>query len=1714
MVFRTLTACFLIGLLLAAVGVADSARPRGSPAHAAALGSTVLATPSEADLPDPFAIQRVFLPVERLDSLKPDVARGILLPRSKMDFEATVQAAARVQHSAKNPARLFEAKYRATVQAGAISGHADWRLSHPTNGASAMPVDPLPGAIQKPAWNDGKTPLLFRASPDRKAPAATYLWNEGPSQNQLSFDWSSRLVEQPEEERCALTFPAASIATLELTLSADRVPLLTQAGVLITGPFPAMKADDRVWKIDFGGQTQLSIAFRKVRKTDGAPALVRVDRTATWKLLRTGALGQFDFALQALSPGTRQLIFQVDTDLEIVSVAGGSVESWQFPDGTGSRPLTVLLRNDTPITPLTISTRSSPVLIDAKWSPPQIRLPNGLMLGDTINVQIAAEYKLEGWQPGDYRLMTTSTTPDRIAKLEFVRAFLKADDRPELKLPTIRVRPADGDYTTVESLDWRLEPSRNKLAAVFTVRVLRGPISSFVFQASSGLILESATLVPDDPGVIFGPQPGMAHGWLVEPTRAIATGQSLEIRLEFRAADTMAPASLTHANPGEFVPLPRVSPIGASDRKGVLTVRPLAGVKVSPAGLSPPPNPLGLTPGFTVDYRGQLPDHDLFMTRSNPTVLASLETELTGTATSLRLTTTVRGRVDGNPLQSILVWVPSGGVKWQLEPAATANPIPGDLLLPWLPRLGGGDHWSALALAGVPDPKPGSLWRLTFAKPLLGDFTWTAETEVERIQLDNASHDVSVPHFLGVPLAETNVKLDPTLAQNYRVTLSAPSSGAHPCVAIVPKEAVAIAPIEPSEKRWLFRKLHLKNRIDSGEIVHCTLSGTVLEVGASRLPISIRSDQLESVFIGGKRLELSAGELERIGLPITQPGTEFEVRYSHRLNASAGRWLHRVESPVPDFPGDPGIASTWTLGPEIYAWPNLDSGTPIDGTDQIIIVHNSTIHTGSLIAAIFVAVLACLGFVGRRFRLTLPAIAVVALVLGLAYWLAPSGWSVAVRPALATALGCLTLAIARVPARKLAVPSILAVALFCDSGQAQAPVEVVVYVVPGAKETPSQFQVLVPKSALDKLTTLMRSPLPDAVILSAEYECLASGDALTVQAKFAVQSQKDAEQALSLPLGGVRLETVSLDGRDAFPEATAPERFLVPIRGVGPHELIVRFTVPIQSEGIDRDAKFGTPDLPIARVGFAAGPRGRQLDVTSRNGAQSVRGSADGLRVDAEQGGGRTIQLHWREGGGVAGVKPTISVKEGAIWDLGETQAELTVACQYRVDGGTIGTVKIEWPEHVQPTRVSLESSDGTAASSGIRNWTVGSVSNGIMPLDVQFQNPIEGRFTLVVKGYSTKIFGEKPLLVFPRCADVAEADRDSFQAVRVTGLKSEGVAVSGAIDFPADAVARDFSKTAEFNFSKLPPTRVVRRASGKATELRPTLVPNASFQAVAGEVVYTVGRRIDVEGAMRASTKETGCLEFNVPEGLILHGVWSPELAGWARNGSRIQVWLSRPAIDVIVRWAGQMPIHLLAELTVDLPLPRWPSAVAKLAEPIAVRVRAASGWTIRPLPVAGLKSLPSSLLDEWLLTAESEPTIVAKFSARPNPKPEASTERPKPTSPRSEPISVPAALPNTPLDQPLPLVNDTDRPIWYSLVWCAGLVLILSVVLIGGRRWLPETFLALGLGAVVILGVDSLWAWPFCGVAILGILWRGQRLTQELGRKLFSQSSSSYSS
>ncbi len=1653
-----------MALLLAAYAGAYPALTPGTPAHAAAVGGSALAPPPETALPDPFPIMRVFLAPERRDAATQEVARGTLRKLAKADFEALVQTASRVRRAAQNPSRIEEATYRASVQPGRVQGTATWLLTHPHDGGGAMPVDPLPGAIREPKWADGRTPILYRSAPEGKIAAATFLAIEDPPSERFEFGWSARILQQPDEERCTLAFPASSISSLELGVPADRLPTIEQAGVLLTGPYPSPNRDERLWKLSFGGQTRLDLTFRKTVPSDGTPAPGRGTRSVVWNLSRTEFVGQFDFGLQPMRSGIRERTFAIDPGLDVTHVAGADVENWEWKSGT-PRQLRVGLRVGPPTTRVTIHARASAMASSGAWTPPQIRMDGASLGGDTLEVRATSDFKLEGWTPGDYRIGKASTTPDRVATLAFVPTPLVAEDRTERRPPTIRLRPVEQEFSTVESLVWRPEPDRSRLSATFAIAVRRGPISTFAFQASAGYRLESVNTTPDDPGATFGPQPGVANGWLVEPSRALATGQSVDIRLEFREVAATPPGGPPNADGTKLIPLPRVSPLGTAERIGTYTVRPLGGMKVSVAGFAAPQTPLVGEPGFSVAYRGREPDGDLLVSRARPAVSARLTTAATSGPGAIRASSTLTANIEGTALDSLLVWMPSADVRWQFEPSAGALRLPSDPTGPWLPLMGSASPWTTAALAGLKTAPRGSLWRITPTRPILGDFTATANYDWPRPVSEGGPGEVPLPKYFGVPVSESTPKPDATPRDTAR-----PPDG------------------------WEFRDLQLLHRIESGDRIRSTLRGTVVRAGAFRLPIPLVCDRLKSVLLDGKWLAITHAELAETGLPIPKPGTAFEVQFTSGVNPMAGGLAGRAEVSIPPLPGEPAIPTEWSAEPEFVFWP---------GPASRIVVAESTLRAASGIAAILI--LACAVGFGARNR-TIAILGTAAL--GAACGLAPAGWSAALKPPLAAAFAGVVLAtFAKRRDRAVAPLAIwIAAALgFADASRAQAPEPAVVFVVPGPADHPERISVLAPRATIEKLVALGRSPLPETAILSAEYDCLAIGDTVTVKVKYAVHSTVAEERMLAIPLAGVRLEKALLDGKEAFPDAAKPDRFLVPIRGAGPHELTLQFAVAVQTAGLDREAKFAAPDLPVTHVGFAAGLGGRQIDVLSRSGGQTLGLSTSGLRVEAEHGGGRAIHLRWREGGAADGAKATMIAKEGAVWDLGTSENLLTAAWQCRVDGGTVTGVKLELPEGVLPSVVSADAPEGTASGAGIRSWKVGTPSGGFTPIDVRFQNPVEGRFTLILKGYSAKLPSLRLLLTFPRIAGVADADRDSFHAVRLAaGLRSDGIGVAGAIDFPAAAVEKEFSKVPEFNFVKLPPTRVVQRAPGKATELRPVLLPTLAYRPLAGEAVYTLGRRIEVEGAMRVEAQETGTAEFDVPAGLILRDVWSPDLAGWSRSGSRIQARWTKPVAEAIVRWSGHMPNPPAADGTCEFALPRWPSSAAGAADPLGVRVRAALGWKIAPQPGVGVKVTATASPEEWLLTVEPESNPTVKFSTKVAPKPEGPTERPTspvPPTPATPPRpSDSVAIGGPPADGPSQSALTLRAASWFG----AGIFLALLLVR-GGTRLRPEALGLLGLMAATALGAGSNLAWPFWLLAGCAALVRAVRVARRAVRFAF---------
>src|SRR5207245_1572643 len=86
---------------------------------------------------------------ERVPEILARVKKGILIQLPRQDFEEKVRRALRPFESAKNPARLVEARYRATLMSTSLVGTAQWRMVNPVSIPGVLPLQPFNLALVK-----------------------------------------------------------------------------------------------------------------------------------------------------------------------------------------------------------------------------------------------------------------------------------------------------------------------------------------------------------------------------------------------------------------------------------------------------------------------------------------------------------------------------------------------------------------------------------------------------------------------------------------------------------------------------------------------------------------------------------------------------------------------------------------------------------------------------------------------------------------------------------------------------------------------------------------------------------------------------------------------------------------------------------------------------------------------------------------------------------------------------------------------------------------------------------------------------------------------------------------------------------------------------------------------------------------------------------------------------------------------------------------------------------------------------------------------------------------------------------------------------------------------------------------------------------------------------------------------------------------------------
>ncbi|VTS06599.1 hypothetical protein [Tuwongella immobilis] len=569
--------------------------------------------------------------------------------------------------------------------------------------------------------------------------------------------------------------------------------------------------------------------------------------------------------------------------------------------------------------------------------------------------------------------------------------------------------------------------------------------------------------------------------------------------------------------------------------------------------------------------------------------------------------------------------------------------------------------------------------------------------------------------------------------------------------------------------------------------------------------------------------------------------------------------------------------------------------------------------------------------------------------------------------------------------------------LMLTLGSVAQPLEpAIVYLVPPTEQETVPTRVLVPRSLLQQIDAMEQRllPNPGVVIESVHYEGQPSEGIALFDAQFRLRCFRDESVTLQLPLSGVQLRETRLDGVQAFP--TRPienradpmnDRYALEIRGKGVHQLIVRFAVPILGAEIDREVRFGVPELPLSRLTFDVSGNPKQLQAMTWRGAQQLFPLPNGQRLETDLGRTRTVQIRWRQDRAIP-TTALVRVQEVSQWEIDESTARLVTSMLYRITQGSITSFKIALPPGTEVGRIEIQPQSTVLASSPtswLRDWSVTTPPGSTRPiLTGSLQSPLSGVVRVHLELLPRAPLTNRPELEFPTAVEAAETD--SYLAFRLTGIALGQVRTQGLSDFSADTFARDLWQPGSFVKSQGAPTRAFQRIRGQQAKILPTLVPISAPIRGTQSLRWGVGiNRATVIATAEwvTSNPKLMFVEWDIPAEISIREVTGPGLRSWTRSQNRLQIWLQEPQNRVqmqvrgTVGFAPMPPSGLPTRL--DLPCITLPGV-----NPIdsQIEIRPQDGIALQNEQLTQLAEDPQSDSPATLHYRTQTPTYTGRFT------------------------------------------------------------------------------------------------------------------------------------
>lgn len=535
-----------------------------------------------------------------------------------------------------------------------------------------------------------------------------------------------------------------------------------------------------------------------------------------------------------------------------------------------------------------------------------------------------------------------------------------------------------------------------------------------------------------------------------------------------------------------------------------------------------------------------------------------------------------------------------------------------------------------------------------------------------------------------------------------------------------------------------------------------------------------------------------------------------------------------------------------------------------------------------------------------------------------------------------------------------------------------------VLLVPGPQGAADKQSVLAAPELLHELRTQARqgaAGLEKAVLVSAAYEGKVVDGTARFKAEFLVHAFGDKPTTVVLPLDGVQLEEGALlDGARAYPVAARGIGYQLRVSGVGPHRVVLPFSVGVQAAGQGRDVQFAIPRVAQSRLALEL-PRGASHpQVVGKQGRQVVTApDKEAPRLEADLGRvSSRLHVRWREDG-TERRRPVVAVKEHYLWNLRPEGSSLSAVLHYTLSTGAIPAVTLDLPEGMEVASAAAETVatprlEGDPAR--LRDLQL-TTPDGRRQLRLEFQAPVAGpvvvRLELVPRRPFPSITTPLPLPT-PREAE----STGSFLAYHLTGLESRdrervlnGVTGMEPAEFVqawqtatgSDVMTPDYACQFRRERGGTPPIQLRLQFPGVRSE-------------ASQEVSWRVGPQqatVRATAVVKAPAGDLALVEWDVPAVVQVSRVSGDNVRSWSRSGSRVQVWLQRSGAAAEVHLTGWLALPaprtrneagqaVFESTTFALPSIRLASG----DQQTVVRLSAGPGLALKPQQLENLQSPP----------------------------------------------------------------------------------------------------------------------------------------------------------